>query len=71
MVVPAEIRRALNVHDGDVVYWELVEGEARLTTKLARLRRSQQLVERICPTPPGVSVVDELLVDRRREASLE
>jgi hypothetical protein len=38
VLVPFEIRKALNV-----VYWELVDGEARLTTKPARLRRSQEM----------------------------
>ena len=71
VIVPVEIRKALNVHDGDVVYWELDEGEARLTTKLSRLRRSQELVQRTCPNPSGHSTVDDLLADRRAEASLE
>jgi bifunctional DNA-binding transcriptional regulator/antitoxin component of YhaV-PrlF toxin-antitoxin module len=68
VVVPAEIRRALNVNDGDVVYWELVDGEARLTTKLARLRRSQEMAQKRFPNEPGVSIVSELIADRRREA---
>ena len=68
VVVPAEIRRALNVHDGDVVYWELINGEARLTTKLARLRRSQELVRQKCSNQTDGSVADELIADRRGEA---
>jgi len=66
VVVPSEIRKALNVRDGDTVYWELVDGEARLTTKLARLRRSQALVQKHCPSTE--SVVDELIAERRKEA---
>ncbi len=68
VVVPAEIRKALNVRDGDIVYWELVDGEARLSTKLSRLRRSQELVQRIAPNESGASVVEELIAERRREA---
>ena len=68
VVVPAEIRKALNVRDGDVVYWELVDGEARLTTKLARLRRSQEMAQRRFPSEPGVSLAADLIADRRREA---
>lgn len=71
VVVPAEIRKALNLQDGDTVYWDLVEGEARLTTRVARMRRSQEMVQRICPSRGGVSVVDDLLKDRRTEASLD
>jgi bifunctional DNA-binding transcriptional regulator/antitoxin component of YhaV-PrlF toxin-antitoxin module len=68
VVVPAEIRKALNVRDGDVVYWELVDGEARLTTKLARLRRSQEMAQRRFPSEPGVSLAADLIADRRQEA---
>ncbi|MFA5507048.1 MAG: AbrB/MazE/SpoVT family DNA-binding domain-containing protein [Vulcanimicrobiota bacterium] len=71
VVVPAEIRKALNVRDGDTVYWELVDGEARLSTKLSRLRRSQQVVQRVAPNRPGMSVVEELLAERKREAELD
>lgn len=65
VVVPAEIRKALNVRDGDTVYWELVDGEARLTTKLSRLRRSQALAAQFGGPK---SAVDELLEQRRQEA---
>lgn len=27
VVVPADIRKALNIKDGDTVYWDLVNGE--------------------------------------------
>lgn len=65
MVVPAEIRKALNVRDGDTVYWELVDGEVRLTTKLSRLRLSQSLAAKFSGSN---SVVDELLEQRKQEA---
>ena len=68
VVVPAEIRRALNVQDGDMVYWELVDGEARLTTKLARLRRSQELVRQKFSGQAEGSIADELIAERRRES---
>lgn len=71
VVVPAEIRKALNVQDGDLVYWELVDGEARLTTKLARLRHSQELAQSLSYNPNQASIVDELIAERRRDASLE
>lgn len=34
VVFPAEVRKALNLQDGDTVCWELVEGEAPLTTRV-------------------------------------
>lgn len=71
VVVPAEIRKALGLKDGDTVLWELVDGEARLTTKRERLRRAQALIERYCPKRPGESIVDELIAERRAEAMKE
>lgn len=69
VVVPAEIRKALGLKDGDTVLWELVDGEARLTTKRERLRRAQALVCQYVPS--DVSLVDELIAERRAEAGRE
>jgi len=71
VVVPAEIRKALNIKDGDTVLWELRDGEARLTTRQARLRRAQDLVSKYCAVAPGASVVDQFLAERRAEAARE
>ena len=71
VVVPVEIRKALNLREGDLVYWEFIDGEARLTTKQARLRRSQAMVRQLCALEPGESVVDELIAERRQEAEQE
>ncbi len=68
VVVPSEIRKALNVRDGDTVYWELVDGEARLSTRLSRLRRSQALAANFRGSK---AVVDELLAERRQEAGTD
>lgn len=66
VVIPLEIRKALGLKEGDVVLWELTEGEARLTTRRERLRRAQDLVRQY--VPEGVSLVDELIAERRAEA---
>ncbi|MCO5760559.1 MAG: AbrB/MazE/SpoVT family DNA-binding domain-containing protein [Chromatiaceae bacterium] len=66
VVIPLEIRKALGLKEGDVVLWELAEGEARLTTRRERLRRAQDLVRQY--VPEGVSLVDELIAERRAEA---
>lgn len=71
VVVPAEIRKSLNIKDGDTVYWEIVDGEARMTTKLIRIRRAQDLIQKYCPVRPGESVVDEFIAERRAEAARE
>jgi AbrB family looped-hinge helix DNA binding protein len=69
VVIPVEIRRALGLKEGDTVFWELVDGEARLTTRRERLRRIQDLVRQYVPA--DVSLVDELIAERRAEATRE
>lgn len=69
VVVPAEIRKALGLKEGDTVLWELVDGEARLTTKRERLCRAQALVCQCVPA--DVSLVDELIAERHAEAGHE
>ncbi len=69
VVIPAEIRKALGLKEGDIVLWELADGEARLTTRRERLRRAQALVRQY--VPEGVSLVDELTTERRAEAKRE
>ncbi len=69
VVIPVEIRKALDLKEGDTVLWELVDGEARLTSRREQLRRAQALVRR--HVPEGVSLVDELLAERRAESGRE
>ncbi len=69
VVIPAAIRKALELKEGDTVLWDLVDGEARLTTRRERLRRAQDLVRQY--VPEGVSLVDELIAERRAEAARE
>jgi AbrB family looped-hinge helix DNA binding protein len=69
VVIPAEIRKTLGIKDGDIVLWELVDGEARLTTKRERMRRAQTLIRQY--VPEGVSLVDELVAERRAEFERE
>lgn len=69
VVVPAEIRKALGIQDGDTVLWELADGEARLTTRREQLRRGQALIRQY--VPEGISLVDELIAERRAEVARE
>ena len=62
VVIPADIRRALGIKDGDTVLFEQLDGEARITTREAQLRMAQALVRRY--VPEGVSLADELIADR-------
>jgi AbrB family looped-hinge helix DNA binding protein len=71
VVVPAKIRKALGIKDGDTVLWELVDGEARLTTRRRRLERARKLFQKYFPKLDGRSLVDELIEERRSEAADE
>ena len=65
VVIPAEIRQSLGLKEGDTVLWELRGGEAVLTTRLAQMREAQAMVRHYVAA--GVSLVDELIADRRAE----
>jgi len=67
VVIPVEIRKALDLKEGDVVLWELLEGEARLTTRSQRLARAR---EAAAPYLAGWSV-DDFIAERKREAAQE
>ena len=67
--VPADFRRALGLNDGDAVTMEVVDGELRVRSYRETLSRIQ---ERMKPyVIPGVSIVDELIAERRAEAEKE
>jgi len=67
--IPAEIRRALGLRDGDEVRMEIVDGELHVRSFKQILARVQ---ERLRPyAKPGVSIVDELIAERRAEAERE
>jgi AbrB family looped-hinge helix DNA binding protein len=66
LVIPAPFREALGIKPGDVVFLELVDDQIRVLTFDARLKRTQERLRQF--VPPGVSMVDELIAERRREA---
>ncbi len=69
IVIPAAFRDRLGVKEDDVLFASVVDGEIHLLTKAAAVRRAQAVVRQFVPR--GVSLVDELLADRRREAEGE
>ncbi|MCX8017858.1 MAG: AbrB/MazE/SpoVT family DNA-binding domain-containing protein, partial [Rhodocyclaceae bacterium] len=70
VVIPAEIRQALGLKEGDPVLFELRDGEAVITTKRARIRRAQEMFRRYVPAG-SPSLADELIAERRAEAARE
>jgi AbrB family looped-hinge helix DNA binding protein len=69
LVVPAAMREALGMKDGDVLDVTVVGGELRIATMRERLRRAQENVRRYVPA--GVSLADELSAERREAAKHE
>lgn len=69
LVIPAEFRKALGLRQGDEVVLALEDDGLRLMTLDQAIRRAKALVRTF--VPEGVSLVDELLNDRREEAARE
>jgi AbrB family looped-hinge helix DNA binding protein len=69
VVIPAAFRDALGLKEGDVLFARIEDGEIHLLTTAAAIRRTQALVREF--VPEGVSLVDELIEDRRREVERE
>ncbi|MBK8907996.1 MAG: AbrB/MazE/SpoVT family DNA-binding domain-containing protein [Rhodospirillales bacterium] len=69
IVIPAPFREALGLKEGDAVVIQLEDEELRLVSYETELRRIRELVSQ--HVPEGVSLVDELIAERRREAERE
>ena len=69
VVIPVEIRQLMAIKEGDTVLWELKDGVATLTTRLAQLKQAQAIVRK--HVPAGVSLVDEVISERRAENALD
>jgi AbrB family looped-hinge helix DNA binding protein len=69
VVIPAPMREALGLKEGDVLFARLEGGEIKLLTPKAAMLRAQAIVRQF--VPEGVSLADELIAERRREAERE
>ena len=69
IVIPAAMRQAMGAKEGSTLVL-LVRGETlEVFTSEAAIRKLQDMVAKA--VPEGVSLVDELIADRRREAAEE
>ena len=68
-VIPAALREQLDIRDGDQLIWSIGDGALIATTRRAQLRKAQAMVAGA--VPPGRSLVDELLADRKAEQAAE
>jgi AbrB family looped-hinge helix DNA binding protein len=66
LVVPAKLRKALNIKTGDEVVARLEDGSIRLIPMQQAVAMAQKAVRQV--VPPGVSLADELIKARRDEA---
>jgi AbrB family looped-hinge helix DNA binding protein len=69
LIIPAPMRRALGIGPGDTVTVEVDDGELRIRSLNAAVQRARAILRR--HVPEGQSLVDDLIADRRAEASGE
>ncbi|HEY4053694.1 MAG TPA: AbrB/MazE/SpoVT family DNA-binding domain-containing protein [Terriglobales bacterium] len=69
VVIPAIFRKALGLNPGDEVVFRLEDDELRVTTIRQRIARAQRHARKYLR--PGISLVDELLAERREAAKRE
>lgn len=69
VVVPAELRQRYGIQVGDTVIWRDGEHGPTLLSRSAGIRRAQAIAAPF--RKPGVSVVDELIRERRADAERE
>jgi len=67
VVIPAAFRDALGLKANEVLFARVENGEIHLLTATAAMRRAQAIVRQF--VPEGVSLVDELIEERRRGAA--
>jgi AbrB family looped-hinge helix DNA binding protein len=69
VVIPASFRRALGIQSGDTIVLRLENNELRITTLRQRLVQAQKIVGK--HVAPNISLVDELIAERREAARHE
>jgi AbrB family looped-hinge helix DNA binding protein len=67
VVIPAPIRRSLDLNEGDTVVWDILNGEVHLSTRKKQLEKARALFQK--STPPGTQpqLVKDFLNERRSE----
>jgi bifunctional DNA-binding transcriptional regulator/antitoxin component of YhaV-PrlF toxin-antitoxin module len=69
VVIPARVRKDLGVESGGEILLERQKDGYRLTTRRQRIKEAQETIRRYIK--PGVSLVDELIAERREAAKRE
>jgi len=69
ILLPADVRDALGVAEGDTLQGFVEDGELHLLTSATALRQIQEYLATVIP--PEVNVVDDFIAERRAEAARE
>ncbi len=69
VMIPRHLLDALGLKAGDTLWVNVEDGEIRMADAKAIAKRVQAMVRKF--VPEGVSLVDELIAERRREAARE
>lgn len=64
--IPADVRKALDLKDGDTVTLEVIDGKLQVRPFRQVIAEIQERMRGF--VPEGVSLADELIADRRAEA---
>ena len=69
VVIPAAYRETLGIEEGDSVFMRVEDDELHVVSDATEVRRVREMIAGY--VPEGVSLVDELLRERRREMSMD
>ena len=69
IVIPVNMRRQLGIEVGENVNVSVENNSILIMTQKEGIRKAQELVRKF--VPEGISLVDELIADRRREVANE
>ena len=69
VLIPVEFRRSLGLKPDEALHVYEVDGELRIVSRLQGIRRAQAIAAKY--QPPGASVVDAFIADKRAEAAAE
>lgn len=69
VVIPAPMRKALDLRPGDELIMRVEDGELRLSTRRRALERARRMIRQY--VPDDVDLTQSLIDDRRAEAERE
>jgi AbrB family looped-hinge helix DNA binding protein len=66
VALPADVRRAMGLNEGDTVYFEMDGEDLRIRSARTALKRIQ---DRLRPYGTGVALASDELIEERRQAA--